>query len=205
MCFAAMAAAAVVLSLVWIGGHRQDVQAQPVRASVGTEVVTAQGGWVLIGTFSATGAEPSDLAGGERTYDTAIAAIAAAGSGDDKIVHERIPYGCNGAQYYVTGTTDNQSVVLVAWSGARKSSDCILFPRGTLTWTVGTQAATTVSYEVADTLSVSGDTQSSSPWTPYSPADNTAASGECDWKGDTDAFWVPTTLGCDAQLWAKYF
>lgn len=169
------------------------------------EITTAHNGWQLVGAFLAAGDEPQDLAADERTYNAVKAAIAAAASGDGKIVLEEIPYGANGAHYFLEGATEDQQIVLVAWRGAKKTSNCILIPRGTLTWTVGAQASVTNGYKVADTLAVTEPAASSAPWKVYSPADDTVAECTGDLKGDDVQIWVPTTIGCDAKLWAKYY
>ena len=171
---------------------------------VRAETATPHNGWTLVGTFLAAGDEPQDLAADERTFNAARAAIAAGGA-DAKIVFEEIPYGANGAHYCLEGATEDAQIVLACWRGAHRISECILFPRGTFSWTVGAQAAITSSYKCADTLAVTEPAANSCPWSVYSPADDTVAEVMGDFRGDDVQFWVPTTVACNAKLYAKYY
>jgi len=173
---------------------------------VAAELRTNKEGWKLVGSFASAGDEPGDLASNERTY-LGVAAAKAAGGADNKIVMYEIPPQANGMRLRIVGTTENTQVVLSVWAGAKEviEADCILSPRGTLTWTIGSQASPDNGYLVADTVVITGDDASSSEWGSASPGDNSVAEAFIDLQGDTELVIVPTVLGCDAKLYAKSY
>ncbi len=173
---------------------------------VASEQATLYGPWRSVATLASAGTEPTDLAGGERTYATIAAAIAADVSGDGKIVLAELPFGCNAPRFFVSGITDNAVIVLRIYSGSKGgASNCVFKPRGTLTFTIGTQAGITATYELADTcaLTSGSDAASITNWSIASPANNTCTEVVIDTQGDDWVCIVATTIGCDAIVWIK--
>lgn len=173
---------------------------------VASEQATLYGPWRAVATLASAGTAPTDLADGERTYTTILAAIEADVSGDGKIVLSELPFGCNAPRFFVSGITDDAVIVLRIYSGSKGgASNCVFKPRGTLTLTIGTQGGVTSTYEMADTcvLTAGSDGASTTGWTIASPANNTCAEARIDFQGDDWVCVVATTIECDAIVWIK--
>lgn len=181
-------------------------------------VQTARPVWVNIATSASTGDEPTDLAETERTYLTAKAAQIADVSGDGKIAFFDVPRDWNGLKLRAEGITADQSYVTEIYLGTLgdgkrdadnplgdKTFDCELAYYGQATWTIGTQASTTATYEMADTLVLdqTGSTYPAPPNGAISPGSNRVAEVVFDMQGADLIVSVPTTVGADSKLMAK--
>ena len=170
------------------------------------ELHTGRSAWEVMGATLAAGDEPNALAVGERTYATVSAA---AEGGDDKIIifdlrtKERQHW--NRARFRCIGTTDGASVKYQVYFGSLGlgGTDCILAPVGELDFTIGTQASTTATYEVADTLTITPSDSWTKAWGSASPTGNLVAEGWIDIIGADIIVLVPTTVGCDAKVLGK--
>jgi len=171
------------------------------------QLYTAQDAWVVINASASAGDEPNDLATDERTYATVSAATE---GGDSKIsiygddASERLIISSwNGVRFRCIGITNNQSVTYQIYFGSLEvgGTDCELSYAGQLAFTVGQQASTTSTYEIADTLTATAGQYGS--WDSESPASDRCAETGIDMKGDNLIVAVPTTLGCNAKLLAK--
>lgn len=167
--------------------------------------------WVSLDTVTSAGTEPTALAADERTYQTVVAAIAAAASGDDEIIVYDIPRGWNQLRGRVIGVTDNGSVIQSIYLGTLgnlhrhaddTAMDCELSYLGQFTWTIGQQASTTSTYEMADTLSVSaGDWNDTIDY--ESPGNDRVAEFVVDLEGADLLVIVTTTASCDNKPLVK--
>ncbi len=182
------------------------------RAQVGSELATPNVSWNTTASFLSAGTEASALAVGERTYKTVAAAIAAAssGDGDEEIVIYNIPYGTNALRFRAIGLTNDGTVEVDIHTGTFDGStdDCELALRGTLTFTMGTQASTTASYEMARAvvLTASSDVSSTSGWTIASAgAVESVAEAMLDLQGDDILVLVPIegSLTANAKILTK--
>ena len=181
------------------------------RAMVGSELATPNFGWAVVATWTSAGTEPTALAVTERTYKTIVAAVAAAAenAGDEEIEVYTVPYGTNAIRIRAIGITDGHAMVFDVLTGTYDGSieDGEMVLRGTLTFTVGTQASTTSAYFLADivALTASSDAASTSAWTIANPAtgSETAAEAMLDLQGDDTVILVPTTLASNAKVLIK--
>ena len=165
--------------------------------------------WIAINTSASAGDEPTELATDERTYLTVSAAIAAAASGDGKIsIHQfpKVPEtSANTITLRCIGITDNNSVTYSIYTGnLGNADDCNLSYIGSLAFTIGAQASTESTYELADTLTVT-EGENLFSWAVKSPANDRVAEASVDLCGADLIVVVPTTLGCDAKLLARFF
>lgn len=170
------------------------------RAMVGSELATPNFPWAVAATWTSADAEATALAVTERTYktiNTAIAAAANASTGDGEIEIYTVPYGTNAIRIRAIGLTANGTIVVNILTGTYDSSleDCEMVLRGTLTFTVGTQASTTSGYELADivALTAASDAASTSDWIIANPAtgSETVAEAMLDLQGDDKVVLVP--------------
>ena len=176
------------------------------KPTEGTESATPYGRWKTTANLPSAGTEPTDLAVGERTYLTIQAAITADVSGDGKIILGTIPYGIDALRFRLSGITNENSIVVQVYTGARDGyPDCEMVKRGTLTFTIGTQGSITATYEMADTVSVTNTGATTKAWVVASPADNTCCEVFIDMQGDDTYAIVGTTVACDAKLFMKDF
>lgn len=165
--------------------------------------------WIPICTVLSTGDEPTALDANERTYSAALAAIAANVSGDGKITVFRlskcIQTKDNAVRFRAIGITADQVLTFDVMSGVLgDNSNCSLSLLGTLSFTIGTQLSDTALYYLADTLTITaGD--SCSIWSSKSLADNRIAEAMIDLMGDDVLVIVPTTVGCNGKLLAKFY
>lgn len=186
-----------------------------VRAQVGSELCTPNFTWNTTASFLNAGTEATALAVGERTYKTVTAAIAAAASGggnegDEEIVIYNIPYGTNGLRFRAIGFTNDGTVKVDIHTGTYDggTEDCELALRGTLTFTIGTQASTTASYEMARAVVLAGssDVSSTSDWTiATAGAAESIAEAMLDLQGDDILVLVPIegSLTANAKILTK--
>ncbi len=183
-----------------------------VRAQVGSELTTPNFAWNTTASFLNAGTEATALAVGERTFKTVTAAIAAAssGDGDEEIVIYNIPYGTNTLRFRAIGLTNDGTVEIDIHTGTFDGStdDCELALRGTLTFTMGTQASTTAGYEMARAvvLTASSDVSSTSSWTiATAGAVESIAEAMLDLQGDDILVLVPIegSLTANAKILTK--
>ncbi len=175
---------------------------------VASEQATVYGAWQVVGTFASSGGAATDLAVGERTYLTILAAIAADSSNDGQIVVYSVPFGANAMRFRNIGLAAAGDHVYQVYTGAKGgASDCAFVKRGTLTFKTGSQASTTASYEYADLLTVSNTSASSSAWTVANPGDGSELVAEAfiDLQGDDMIVIVPTTLDDNSKLLGKFY
>ena len=183
-----------------------------VRPQQGSELCTPNFPFAVAATWTSADAEATALAVGERTYKTIVAAIAAAANAstaDGEIEIYTLPYGTNAVRIRAIGITDNGSIVFDVLSGTYDGSieDCEMSLRGTLTFTVGTQAsAHGATYEVARAvaLTASSDVASTADWAiASSGAVESIAEALLDMQGDDLLVLVPTTLTADSKVLIK--
>ncbi len=183
-----------------------------VRAQVGSELTTPNFTWNTTASFLSAGTEATALGVGERTFKTVTAAIAAAssGDGDEEIVIYNIPYGTNALRFRAIGLTNDGTVQIDIHTGTfdGDTDDCELALRGTLTFTIGTQASTTASYEMARAvvLTASSDVSSTSSWTiATAGAAESVAEAMLDLQGDDILVLVPIegSLTANAKILTK--
>ncbi len=181
-----------------------------VRAQVGSELTTPNFTWNTTASFLSAGTEATALAVGERTFKTVTAIIAAASSGDDEIVIYNIPYGTNAMRFRAIGITNDGTVKIDVHTGTYDgdTEDCELALRGTLTFTMGTQASVTASYEMARAvvLTTSSDVSSTSSWTiATAGAVESIAEAMLDLQGDDIMVLVPIegSLTANAKILTK--
>ena len=180
------------------------------RVDPGT-VHTAITDWVVVDTTSSTGDEPTDLAVGERTYQTVKTAIATAASGDDEISILDIPRNWNGIRLRAQGITDNGTYTVQLYAGTlgdgyrdadSTTEDCELAYVGQFAWVIGTQGAVTATYEMADAVTVTA-----SDWTATittaSPGSERVAEARFDLLGADVIVAVATVASADSKLLAK--
>lgn len=183
-----------------------------MRAQVGSELCTPNFPWNTTASFLSAGTEATALGVTERTYKTVVAAIAAAasGAGDEEIVIYPIPYGTNGLRFRAIGLTNDGTVKVDVHTGTFDGSteDCELALRGTLTFTIGTQASVTSSYEMARAvvLTASSDVSSTTEWTiATAGAVESIAEALLDLQGDDILVLVPIegSLTANAKILTK--
>lgn len=181
-----------------------------VRAQVGSELTTPNFPWNTTASFLSAGDEATALGTAERTYKTVAAAIAAAQNGDEKIVIYPIPYGTNGLRFRAMGITNDGTVSIDIWTGTfdGDTEDCELSLRGILTFTVGEQASTVSSYEMARAvvLTAGSDKTSTSAWTIASAGiEESVAEAMLDLQGDDILVIVPIegSLTANAKILTK--
>lgn len=183
-----------------------------VRAQVGSELCTPNFTWNTTASFLNAGTEATALAVGERTYKTVTAAIAAAssGDGDEEIVIYSIPYGTNAMRFRAIGLTNDGTVKIDIHTGTYDGAteDCELALRGTLTFTIGTQASVTAGYEMARAVVLTGssDVSSTSDWTiATAGAAESIAEAMLDLQGDDILVLVPIegSLTANAKILTK--
>ena len=176
-------------------------------------VQTARPRWEVIATTASAGDEPTDLAVTERTYQTVKTAIAAALNGDEKIQVFDIPRDWNGIRFRAQGITDDGTYTTQVYFGTlgdgNKDSDstdfdCELAYVGQLAWVIGTQASITATYEMADTVTVTGSDWPES-WESSSPTGNRIAEASIDAIGADVIIIVPTVASADSRLLARGF
>jgi len=180
-----------------------------MRAQIGSELTTPNFTWDTTASFLSAGTEATALAVDERTYKTVTAAIAA-GGGDAEIVIYEIPYGTNALRFRAIGLTNDGTVEIDIHTGTfdGDTDDCEFALRGTLTFTIGTQASTTASYEMARAvaLTASSDVSSTSDWTIASAgAAESIAEAMLDLQGDDILVLVPIegSLTANAKILTK--
>lgn len=167
-----------------------------------TSLATDQRTWQTIVTVASAGEEPNDLAVTERTYTT-IAALAE--GGDDKITIVRIPTAWSYIRFRCIGISDNNAVTFQVYSGTlANGTNCELVKMAQLAFTIGTQASTTATYEMADTLTLTSYCNLKTLRS-VSPTGELVAEGGWDLLGDDVLVIVPTTVECNAKLQAKGF
>lgn len=132
------------------------------------QVHSARNTWVIMESELSGDTQATDLAVTERTYQLVVAAIAAAGSGDDNISIFDIPRSWNSIQFSALGITDDGTVTHQIYLGnlgskhsSSPSTDVELVYAAQLAWTVGTQSS--IYHQVAFTSGgtraiVAGDT-----------------------------------------------
>ena len=170
---------------------------------------TRQNVWVVANTVASAGDEPADLAVGERTYVTVLAAIAADVGGDGKIETYKAPSHWNGARFRCIGITDNATATFIIYGGTRNTrlaaGDCELAPLGQLAFTIGTQVSTTATYEMADTVVITLDDEWIADWGTISTASDRIAEATIDLLGIDTLVFVPTVASADCKLIVKGF
>jgi len=181
-----------------------------VRAQVGSELTTPNFIWDTTASFLSAGTEATALADTERTYKTVAAAIAVGASGDDEIVIYPIPYGANAMRFRAIGLTNDGTVKVDVRTGTYDSrpKDCELVLRGTLTFTMGTQASITSGYEMARAVALTAlsDVASTSDWTIATAGGvESVAEAMLDLQGDDILVLVPIegSLTADAKILTK--
>jgi hypothetical protein len=166
--------------------------------------------WTVIDTTDSSGLEPNDLAVTERTYQTAKAA---AEGGDAEISFFDVPRSWNGLRLRAIGITDDGTATYQIYLGTlgdgnkdddSTAEDCELAYLGQFVFTIGTQASTTSTYEMADTLSITASDWGDTP-TAKSPAGNRVATGKVDLLGADLIVAVPTVVTADCKLLGKGF
>ncbi len=177
-----------------------------VRAQVGSELTTPNFTWDTTASFLSAGTEATALAVGERTFKTVTAAIKAAApaSGDEEIVIYNIPYGTNVMRFRAIGLTNDGTVQVDVHTGTYDgdTEDCELALRGTLTFTMGTQASVTASYEMARAVVLTGasDASSTSAWAIATAGEaESIAEAMLDLQGDDILVLVPIEGGLTAN------
>ncbi len=178
------------------------------RPAVGSELTTNDSGWFTIAEFASSGGAATDLAVGERTYATIIAAIAADAGNDGQIVVFDLPYGANAVRFRNIGLAAAGDHVYQLYSSAKfGAADSAFVKRGTLTFKTGSQASTVTGFEFADLLTVTNTSASSASWTVANPGDGTELVAEAfiDMQGDDTLVIVPTTLDDNSKLLGKYY
>jgi hypothetical protein len=172
---------------------------------------TGKNTWVVLDATTSSGTEPSDLAVGERTYTTIVAAIAAASSGDeeisiygDSLAELQILESWNNARFRCIGVTNNQTVTYQIYLGTLGvgGTDCEVVKAGQLAFTIGQQVSSTSTYKLADTLTVTASDWAKS-WTSSSPGGDKVAEAAIDMMGADIIVAVASTAGCDCKLLAK--
>lgn len=180
-------------------------------------VQTARPVWVAIDTTSSTGDEPTDLGVAERTYQTAKAAQIADVGGDGEIAIFDIPRGWNAIRLRAQGITDDGTYTVQVYLGTlgdgkrdadSTTADCELAYAGQFAFVIGTQAAVTSTYEMADAVVVT-----ESDWTVNmtatglvrSPGSNRVAEARFDLLGADVIVIVPTVASADSKLLARGF
>ena len=180
------------------------------RADPG-QLHTPRNTWVVIDTTSSTGDEPLDLTVTGRTYTTVKAAIVAALNGDDEISILDIPRDWNAVRLRAIGITDDGTATYQIYLGTlgdgnrdvdSTSANCELAYLGQFAFVIGTQASTTSTYEMADTLTITPSDWSEIP-AAKSPTGNRVAEGIVDLLGADLLIAVPTTATADCKLLGK--
>lgn len=178
-----------------------------VRVDPGT-VHTPSIAWQVIDDTSETGDEPTDLSVTERTYQTVKTIIATGASGDDEISVFDVPRGWNAVRFRAQGITDNGTYTVQVYFGTlgdgfkdsdSTSADCELSYAGQLAWVVGTQAAVTSTYEMADAVTVTASDWVS-VWKSASPGSERVANARIDLEGADLIVIVPTVASADSKL-----
>lgn len=206
----------MIAAIVYANTRVEQIDLVGARVDPGA-VHTARATWVVLDTTSSTGTEPTDLAVTERTYQTVKTAQGTGASGDDEISIFDVPRDWNGARFRAIGITDDGTATYQIYAGTLGDSnrdtdsttaDCELAYIGQYVFTIGTQASTTATYEMADTLAVTA-----SDWTKpvstsavtSSPTGNRVAEGRVDLMGADVLVFVPTTVTADCKLLGKGF
>lgn len=209
-----MAGIAAVLGLFCFGIVTTGVMATNAtiraiaRPAVGSELTTNDSGWFTVAEFASSGGAATDLAVGERTYATIVAAIAADAGNDGQIVIFDLPYGANAVRFRNIGLAAAGDHVYQVYSSAKfGAADSAFTKRGTLTFKTGSQASTFTGFEYADVLAVTNTSESSVSWTVANPGDGTELVAEAfiDLQGDDTLVIVPTTLDDNSKLLGKYY
>lgn len=176
------------------------------------QVHTINNAWVTIDTTSSTGDEPTDLAVTERTHLTVLAAVIAAVGGDDEISVYYVESNWNTLRLRCLGITNNGTATYQVYfgtlgKGGKNSTtiDCELSYAGQLAFTVGLQASTIATYEMADTLVLTADTAWIKAWGSTSPTGDRVAEAAVDLMGADLIVIVPTVASADCKLIGKGF
>ncbi len=124
-------------------------------------LVTARRVWVVAETSTSAGTEPSPLGINQRTFQAVQASITAAANGDDEIEFYSIPSWANGLRFTAIGITNDGTYAVEIYAGtlettAKKAiadgTDCNLTNIGLLSFIIGQQRSTTVTYEMAQSV-----------------------------------------------------
>lgn len=187
----------------WAARHAYYPSAPAEGLGQGAALMSSQIAWQVLDETTSAGTEPTDLAVGERTYLTVVAAVAADDSGDGEISYTKVPPTWNGIRIRCIGITNDASVTYQIYAGTKgNETDCELAKVGQLAYTIGTQASITSTYEMADTLTVTA-----ADWTATagasSPTSNQLADYSINLLGADFIVVVPTVAGCDCKLLIK--
>ena len=181
------------------------------------QLVTHQDIWRVAEACTSADAEATALAVGERTFQTVLAAIAAAtdrSTGDGEIEWYITPDSWNSIRFTAIGITDNGTYTVDVFTGSLSSAvkstdslaeanakldDCNLTHIGTLAFVIGTQASTTSGYEMADAVTVTTKDATTS-WTSASNAADDTAEAVIDIQGANVIIFVPTTCTANSKL-----
>ena len=190
--------------------YRVTAELTELTETVAAQLVTEQGGWQVLGSFTATGAEPTGLTDNarvaERTLSTIRAAINVGSSGDEKMVLVGpLGPGANAMRFRNIGVGDGGDHVYEIWTATLDDDnpDPDFSLRGIHTFKTGTQASSTAGYEFADTRAVTSTLASTTSWTVANPGGNLVAGAFIDLQGDNMVLIVPTTLDDDSKMLGK--
>ncbi len=188
-----------------------------VRTAQQYKLVTHREIWRVGETCTSADAEATALGVDERTFQTVLAIIVAAGdrtTANGEIEWFIVPDGWNSVRFTAIGITDNGTYTVDIFSGTlgggikfddsltkanAKLDDCNLTHIGTLAWVIGTQVSTTSSYELADAVTVTTKDATTS-WTSASNAADDTAEAAIDLQGADVLIFVPTTCSADSKL-----
>jgi len=169
----------------------------------GSALLSSQIAWNVLDSTTATGTEPSDLAAGERTYVTVLAAIAAASSGDEEISYARVPPSWCGVRFRCIGTTEGGAITYQIYFGSLAGgTDCELAKAGQLAFVIGQQASTTATYEMADAVTRTPYCWNDA-WDVNSPNNELVAEAAINLMGADLVVAVPSATDTDCKLLMK--
>ena len=191
-----------------------------VRTEPKVQVGTLQRTWQTVETCTHAASEAIALAVTERTFQTVLAAIVAAGDRttlDGEIEWYIVPPSWNNVRFTAIGITADGTYTVDVFAGTLSSAvtnednlaaanakldDCNLTHIGTLAFVIGTQASTVSGYELADAVTVTNK-DSTASWTSVSNAGDDTAEAKIDLQGANLLVIVPTTCSANAKLLVK--
>jgi len=168
--------------------------------------------WQVIDASASASGGTTDLLVTERTYQGVLTLIAAAANGHEEISIFDIPRGWNAIRLREICITNDVACVYKIYLGTlgdnnthaatNTTMDCELAYVGLFTFTTGTQASTTSTYEFADTLVVTEDAWAKTI-TVASPTGNRIAEATFDLMGADVLVAVSETVAADCKLLGK--
>ncbi len=189
-----------------------------VRRAQSAKLVTAHITWQVAEACTSADAEATALAVGERTFQTVLDIIIAAGdrtTGDGEIEYFIVPDDWNQVKFTAIGITNDGTYTVDVYSGslgigpkntdslpkaAARNDDTNLTHIGELAFIIGQQVSTTSGYEMAQSVTATAK-DSSASWSTAGTVDSDrTCEARIDLLGDNLLVFVPKTCSANSKL-----